>query len=123
MTRTPFDQFSKQFLEEFLTPLGEVEISREVPGEPRFIDIRFAPSPQPTSDRETLGLLGKIAATPCLIKPFRNQPTTTEVRNCLLKLFLVQADFQRQARREGELNVVDISFFPRPFLRQPKIRQ
>ena len=102
MTRTPFDQFSKQFLEEFLTPLGEVEISREVPGEPRFIDIRFAPSPQPTSDQETLGLLGKIAATPCLIEPFRNQPTPTEVRNCLLKLFLVHADFQRQARREDD---------------------
>lgn len=30
MTRFLFNQFSKQFLEEFLTPLGIVERSREV---------------------------------------------------------------------------------------------
>lgn len=36
ISRTPFDQFSKQYLEELLTPLGQVEISREVPGESRF---------------------------------------------------------------------------------------
>ncbi|NJO42182.1 MAG: DUF4351 domain-containing protein [Cyanobacteria bacterium RU_5_0] len=102
MTRTPFDTFTKQILEELLTPFGTVEISQEVPGESRFIDIRFMPTTQPSTDPATLGLLGRMATHPCLIEPFRNPPSRTEVRNCLLKLFLVQADVQRQARREDD---------------------
>jgi Domain of unknown function (DUF4351) len=99
MSRTPFDSFSKQLLESFLVPLGEVYLNQEVPGESRFVDLRFVPFQEPT-DREPLGLLGKIAATPCLLEPFRNPPSTTDVRNCLLKLFLAQAELQRQAKRE-----------------------
>jgi hypothetical protein len=102
MTRTPFDQFSKQLLEEFLAPLGEVIPNMEVPGESRFVDICFAPSQQPIANPDTLGLLGRIAKTPCLLEPFRNQPKITGIRNCLLKLFLVQADWQRKARRDAE---------------------
>lgn len=102
MTRTPFDTFSKQILEELLTPLGEVEISQEVPGETRLVDVRFIPAAQPNSDPNTLGLLGRMAIAPCLIEPFRNPPTRTEVRNCLLKLLLVQAEVQRQARRQDD---------------------
>lgn len=102
MTRTPFDIFSKQVLEELLTPLGRVEISQEVPGESRYVDIRFIPATQSRTDSIRLGLLGRIATNPCLIEPFRNPPTRTEIRNCLLKLFLVQADVQRQARRDDE---------------------
>jgi hypothetical protein len=82
-----------------LTPLGNVEKSLEVLGEARLVDIWFVPFSEPATDADTLGLLGKLVATPCLLEPFRNQPTLTEVRNCLLKLFLVQADFQRRARR------------------------
>ena len=103
MARTRFEQLSKQLLEEFLTPLGKVEKSLEVLGEARFVDIWFVPFAQPDMSPEAIGLLGKLATTPCLLEPFRNQPTLTEVRNCLLKLFLVQADFQRKAKR-GEVS-------------------
>jgi hypothetical protein len=99
MTRTPYDQFSKQFLEELLSPLGEVKIAREVPGEARQVDVWFSPASQSTTDPEVLGLLGRLAASPCLLEPFRKQPTPTEVRNCLLKLFLIQAELQREAER------------------------
>lgn len=102
MTRQPHDQFAKQYLEELLSPLGTVEISREVPGEARQIDLWFAPAPQPATDPQTLGLLGQIASTPCQIEPFRNQPSKTEIRNCLLKLFSLHGQMQRQARREDE---------------------
>lgn len=102
MTRTPFDQFCKRLLEEFLSPLGEVQLNLEVPGESRFVDVWFIPSSQTDIDPLSLGLLSRMATTPCLIEPFRKPPTPTEVRNCLLKLFLVQADFQRKARREAE---------------------
>ncbi len=97
MTRTPFDTFSKQLLEAFLTPFGTVELNREIAGESRYIDVWFSPVAPP--DRG-LGLLAHIATTPCLIEPYRNAPGFSEMRSCLLKLFLVQADHQRQARRE-----------------------
>jgi hypothetical protein len=79
-----------------------VEISQEVPGEPRSVDVRFTPSTQPDIDPSTLGLLGKLAATPCLLEPFRNPPSDSEVKNCLLKLLLVHADLHRQANRERQ---------------------
>ncbi len=100
MTRIRFDQFSKLFLEELLTPLGTVERNLEVPGEARFVDVWFIPSPQPPDTPRPLGLLGRIASTPCLLEPFRNPPAATEVRNCLLKLFLIQAQQQRQAKKQ-----------------------
>ena len=100
MSRTRFDQFSKQLFEEFLAPLGTIEKSLEVPGEARLVDLYFAPSQQPTIAPRSLGLLGRIATTPCLLEPFRNPPTPTEIRDCLLKLFSVHADRQRRAQRQ-----------------------
>jgi hypothetical protein len=70
MTRTSFDTFSKQLLEEFLSPFGSVELNREIAGESRFIDVWFSPSTTPDPD---LGLLGRIATTSCLIEPYRTR--------------------------------------------------
>ena len=102
MSRTLFDQFAKQFFESFLSPLGEVKTNFEVPGEPKFIDIWFSPSNQSNVEAQNLGILDKIATLPCLIEPFRNQPKSSEVRSCLYKLFHVQSDFERKAKREEE---------------------
>ncbi|MDB9513451.1 hypothetical protein PN499_19840 [Kamptonema animale CS-326] len=102
MTRQPHDQFAKQYLEELLTPFGTVEISREVPGEVRQIDLWFAPAPDRAADRQRLGLLGQLTLNPCLLEPFRNQPSKTEIRNCILKLFSLQAQLQRRSRREDD---------------------
>ena len=88
MSRTPFDQFAKQFFESFLTPLGEVKVNFEVPGEPKFIDIWFSPSNQPNLEAQNLGILTQITTLPCLIEPFRNQPKPSEVRSCLSKYFM-----------------------------------
>jgi hypothetical protein len=100
MTRNKFDQFSKEFLEELLSPLGTVEKSLEVLGTSRLVDLYFAPALQTEAEPQMLGLLGRIAATPCLLEPFRNPPTTTEVRDCLLKLLSVHADLQRRTQRD-----------------------
>ncbi len=89
MTRTPFDQFSKQLLETFLSPLGAVNVNREVPGESRWIDVWFEPTVQGAIAPKTLGLLGQIAVTPCLIEPFRNPPSWLDVCNCKHKLFSI----------------------------------
>ena len=100
MTRLKFDQFAKQYLEEFLAPFGTVERQHEVSAEPRFVDILFLPAPQLTQPPE-LGLLSQIAAAPCLIEPFSTAPTASEVRNCLLKLLLIESDLQRRANRQS----------------------
>jgi Domain of unknown function (DUF4351) len=102
MTKNSFDQFSKQFLEELLSPLGTVETSLEVAGEPQFVDVYFIPSAQAAVVPKDLGILGRMVQTPCLIEPFRNQPTPIEVRSCLLKLFQVHGDYHRQAKRRSE---------------------
>ncbi|MBW4478580.1 MAG: hypothetical protein KME54_17395 [Tolypothrix brevis GSE-NOS-MK-07-07A] len=102
MARNPFDQFSKQFFEEFLTPLGQVRINYEIPGEAKFVDIWFIPSPSKTTVPEDLGLLSRIAQTPCLLEPYRKQPTNREIRSCLYKLYHLEAETQREAKREEE---------------------
>jgi Domain of unknown function (DUF4351) len=102
MAKNPFDQFSKQFLEEFLSPLGTVETSLEVAGEPQFVDVYFVPSAEAAERPTNLGILGRMVQTPCLIEPFRNQPTPVEVRSCLLKLFQVHGDYHRRAKRRSE---------------------
>ena len=103
MTKNPFDQFSKQFFETFLSPYGEVKISEEVPGEPTLIDIYFSPTVKATQIPDSLGLLRRIASTPCLIEPYRNQPTSDDVESCLNKLFAVRAEYKRDLKRNGKV--------------------
>ncbi|XWK87631.1 MAG: hypothetical protein U7127_26120 [Phormidium sp.] len=101
MTRFPHDQFAKEYLKELLTPLGQVETSRNLAGEVREIDVLFTPSSTQTSAAQTLGLLGKIATTPAIFEPFRNSVTASQIRSCLSKLFDVHAEFERQRKREN----------------------
>ena len=100
MSRTPFDVFCKQFLETFLSPIGTVNINREITGESRWVDIWFEPTVPGQVSSTDLGLLGRMAITPCLIEPFRKQPPVIEVCNCKGKLFAVFGELQRQAHRE-----------------------
>jgi hypothetical protein len=107
MTRFRFDQFSKQYLEELLGPFGEVAVGKEVLGESREVDVWFTPNPQSLVNAQALGLLGRLAAAPCLFEPYSDRPTTTKVRDCLLKLFLTQAQLQRESRRNKTRAVED----------------
>ncbi|MBU7586477.1 MAG: hypothetical protein KAF91_27040 [Nostoc sp. TH1S01] len=100
MTRFIHDQFAKDYLEELLTPYGEVQAARRVAGEVREIDVYFIPT-QPSNITETLGLLGQFATTPALFEPFRNPAAATEICDCLLKLLEVRGDLQRQANRNN----------------------
>ncbi|MGI0494334.1 flagellar assembly protein H [Alkalinema pantanalense CENA528] len=99
MTQTPHDQLAKQYLEEFLAPFGVVQRQYEVPGETKFIDVWFVPQMMniPTDD---LGLLGKMVQKPCLLEPYRNVPTRTEVRVSVMKLVWVQEDERRKAQKD-----------------------
>lgn len=101
MTQIRFDQLSKQYLEEFLSPLGEVTRNLEVPGESKFVDVCFAPTAIAHSASDDLGVLGRMIQTACLLEPFRNAPRRVEVRACLLKLLWLQEDERRKAKQEN----------------------
>jgi hypothetical protein len=98
MTRQPHDQLAKEYLEELLAPLGEVKTSKDVKSEVQEIDVWFVPTT--TVINSELGLLGKMAVTSCLFEPYRNAPSEIEIRSCLLKLYSVQGELLRQAKRE-----------------------
>lgn len=99
MAQNSFDQLSKQYLEEFLTPIGTVQRQYEIPGEAKFVDILFVPNPDATP-AEDLGLLGQMVQTSCLLEPYRRVPTRTEVRVSIMKLIWVQEDERRKAQRD-----------------------
>ncbi|MEO1134945.1 MAG: flagellar assembly protein H, partial [Cyanobacteria bacterium J06639_1] len=101
MSQNPFDQLSKQLLEELLSPLGRVELSREVLGESRFVDVWFDPDPDKMADVPAgLGILGRMAQTPCLLEPFRNALSASDLESCLLKLFAVVTEWRKRLQRE-----------------------
>jgi hypothetical protein len=109
MTQTPFDQMSKQYLEEFLEPFGSVQRQYEVPGEAKFIDVWFVPDQAAESTISELGILGRMAAGMCLLEPYRNAPSRTEVRVSVMKLVWVQEDERRKAEQdERRLNEDDL---------------
>lgn len=120
MTRFPYDQFAKDYLKELLQPLGEVETSRKVPAQIREIDVYFIPSPQ-SSETIELGLLGKFAAEPALIEPFRNAATIAEIRSCMNKLFDIFAEIKRQSK--ADKNRIPESELPRLWILSPTVSE
>jgi hypothetical protein len=102
MTRQIHDQFAKEYLEELLAPLGTIKKSKKVKSEVQEIDVWFEPSSSPPPTELPLGLLGKMAATSCLFEPFRNPPSEVEIRSCLSKLYAVQSDILRKAKRSNQ---------------------
>ncbi|BAZ06818.1 hypothetical protein [Calothrix sp. NIES-3974] len=103
MTRFLYDQFSKSYLEELLQPLGTVQVAREIAGEVREVDVWFSPKESvDAAEVSRLGLLGRIAATPAILEPFRNATTPTEICSCLLKLLEIRGEYERDAKRNQQ---------------------
>lgn len=100
MTRFIHDQFAKEYLKELLAPFGATESGRELVSEVRQIDVLFVPASPIAPDVSELGWLGKMAATPLVLEPFRNPVQANEIRSCLNKLLDFHAALERQANRE-----------------------
>ena len=99
MTRQPHDQFAKQYLEELLSPLGRVEVSKEVADETRQVDVFFSPDSNMRENAQSLGLLGQMVTTSTLLEPFRGAGGRAEMRNWILKLFSLVAEVGRKVKR------------------------
>jgi hypothetical protein len=98
MTRNKHDRFSKEFLAELLDPFSKTEIDISVTSEAREIDLLF--TPQAGCDPSSLGLLGRIAQTPCIIEPYRNPTDDEDIRICLMRLAIQEGELRRKANRE-----------------------
>ncbi|MBC8124079.1 MAG: hypothetical protein H7Y22_19865 [Gemmatimonadaceae bacterium] len=102
MSRTRHDQFAKELLAGLLQTVGLAKTEVNVTSEVRKIDLLFLPLTEKAADRQSLGLLGRIAASACLIEPYRNPPAQDDVRACVLRLLIQHGERQRQARRSGQ---------------------
>jgi hypothetical protein len=100
LTRFLWDKFSKDYLETFLASCGDVKTSLDVTAETQEIDVYFRPT-SPKIPPE-LGLLGRLAQTPCLLEPYRNPVTIEGILACLSKLLTVREQLQREAHRNQQ---------------------
>ncbi|OCR00370.1 flagellar assembly protein H [Oscillatoriales cyanobacterium USR001] len=100
MTKFPHDQFAKEYLQELLSPLGAVETSKDVTAEVREIDVFFQPTTVNSEYAQTLGLLGKMAATVAIVEPFRNPVNADGILSGMEKLLNSRAQLLRKAERE-----------------------
>jgi hypothetical protein len=103
MSQFPHDEFVKEYLPELYQDYGEVTPSADVTSERRQIDVLFIPTkPVPTTP-ETLGLLGKLAQTTCLLEVYRNPVTAEQIRDCIGKLISIQQNQIKEAKREKRI--------------------
>ncbi len=103
------------YLEELLRTLGRVQAPRSVSTEVREIDVWFEPTSSSTGNPELLGLLGRLAATPCILEPFRNPVTPQEICDCLCK----ELEIRRRFYRETIRNAQELADLPRLWILTP----
>ncbi len=101
MTKFPFDEFAKDFLEALLSPFGRVDPAYKIAAEVREIDVCFVPSDN-NIERTDLGLLGRCANSPVAIEPFRNSVSVPQIRACMSKLYDLHAEIYRSAKRDKQ---------------------
>jgi hypothetical protein len=100
LTRFIWDKLSKDYLETFLSPYGEVKISMDVTTETQEIDVWFVPKTSKIPSE--LGLLGRLSQTACLFEPYRNPVTLDGILSCLSKGLTVYEQLQREANRQKQ---------------------
>ncbi len=101
MTQFPHDQFAKNLLESLLAPGGEVTTALTIDSEVREIDVYFIPA-KDSSRIADLGLLARCATQLAVFEPFRNPVSTAEIRSCMAKLYDLQRETVRQAKKDGQ---------------------
>ena len=93
--RNRFDHLGKQIGRAALGRSGPTEAQAEISPETQYADLRHDPDPARIAGRTSLGLLGRIASSPCLIEIYARAPDAGELRACLVKHL---AHWQRLAR-------------------------
>lgn len=84
MRRNRFDRLAKDVGEEALRASGTTLVNEEINSTTQYADLSHAPDPARKVERERLGLLGRLAAEPCLIEVYSGAPSPEDFRACLL---------------------------------------
>jgi hypothetical protein len=96
--RNRFDQIGKSIGEKALVPSGLTVIQDEISRDAQHADLRHEPDPEREAERALLGLLGRVAASVCLIEIYGHAPSAAEVRACLGKYVAFWEQRERNAR-------------------------
>ena len=90
-----FDHLAKQIGKQALGLSGTTVAHDEINVEAQYADLRHEPDPARKAERDQLGLLGRLAAVPCLLEIYVHAPSAEEFRACLAKHL---AFWQQRAR-------------------------
>jgi len=82
--RNRFDHLAKQIGQKALGPSGTTVTQDAINPETQYADLRYEPNPARQEERDRLGLLGRFAATACIIEVYSEAPQAQEFRACLL---------------------------------------
>lgn len=93
------DNFAKSYLTELLNTIGKTKPDRRISAEAREGDLWFEITSKAKKNRTALGLLGKLLTRNSLIEVFRNPATAAEIRACQGKLYAIEAEILRKAKK------------------------
>jgi hypothetical protein len=98
-----FDRLAKRIAEEALRASGTTTvIQEEITAETQYADLSHVPDPAREAERQRLGLLGRLAATPCLIEVYSQAPSAEDFRACLAKHLAAWQHRAREHRKRTE---------------------
>jgi hypothetical protein len=102
MTLKFYSQFTKEYLQELLSPLGSIEVSPDIASQQQRAIILFFPTLIPLPSNPDLGLLSSIVQGDCSLEVYSHPIDETEVLNCIRKLFSVFSVLQSRAEAESK---------------------
>jgi hypothetical protein len=94
----PFDHLAKKVGKEALDASGTTVVQYEISRDAQHADLRHDPDPTRQAERVRLGLLGRIAATLCLIEIYAHAIEGGELRACVGKHFAHWDECVRRTR-------------------------
>lgn len=100
--RNRFDQLAKQIGQKALGSFGTAVTQDAINPETQYADLRYEPDPARQAERERLGLLGRLAASACIIEAYSDAPNAEEFRACLTKHLTVWQQRVRDVRSESK---------------------
>jgi hypothetical protein len=101
LMRNRFDELGKDIGREALGPSGATSAQDQISLDAQYADLRHDPDPARTAERARLGLLGRIASSPCLIELYSHAPDPAEFRACLGKHIAFWQQRAKDHRKQG----------------------
>ncbi|HWO17195.1 MAG TPA: hypothetical protein VNO30_00405 [Kofleriaceae bacterium] len=113
--RSRFDHLAKQIGQEALGRSGATVVHDEITPEVQYADLRHEPDPAREAERKRVGLLGRLAAHPCLIEVYSRALDAEAFRSCLAKHLAFWQQRTRRARTANQRRRMKQQP-PRPFV-------